>query len=236
MMRELKIKSVELNEEVSLPIHCPEPFTPLHKYVLLIAQDGQDYFMFGKIARVVDRLLAEKRIARTIVVGIPYKDVRDRYSKYHPDGEKHRAYLRFLANELVPFLDQQFPTYQVGAGRILIGDSLAATASLLAALTYPHTFGKVIMQSPYVNDTVLEKVKTFCSPHLLELYHSIGSEETAVKTTDGAIRNFIEPNRQLHQWFVEHQFSCEYREFQGDHSWTYWQIDLPIALEKIIST
>ena len=46
----------------------------------------------------------------------------------------------------------------MGYGRALIGDSLGGTVSLLTALQYPHTFGKVIMQSPLVNETVLRAV------------------------------------------------------------------------------
>ncbi|HZG61426.1 MAG TPA: esterase family protein [Anoxybacillus sp.] len=228
------IYSQELNEEVTLLIYLPSTYSPLHKYSLLIAQDGKDYFMLGKVARAVEDLLANKKIDRTIVVGIPYKDVNDRYEKYHPNGKKHAAYLRFLANELVPYLDKEFPTYQMGLGRALIGDSLGGTVSLLAGLTYPHTFGKIAMQSPYINEAIMEKVKNFAHPHLLQLYHSIGTEETAVKTTDGKIRDFITPNRQVHQLFKQKGFTYKYEEFNGNHTWTYWQPDLPKALENIL--
>ncbi|WP_199426393.1 alpha/beta hydrolase [Thermaerobacillus caldiproteolyticus] len=232
---EQTLYSRELQEDVTLLIYLPSTFSPLYKYSILVAQDGKDYFMLGKIGRVIEELLEDKKIDRTIVVGIPYKNVNDRYEKYHPNGKKHVAYLKFLANELVPYLDQQFPTYQMGMGRALIGDSLGGTVSLLAGLTYPHTFGKVTMQSPYINEAMIEKIKHFPDPHLLKIYHSIGTEETAVKTTDGNIRDFISPNRQAHDIFVEKGFSYQYTEFHGDHSWTYWQPDVPRALEYTLS-
>ena len=71
---------------------------------------------------------------------------------YHPEGDRREAYIRFLAHELVPYMDDNYPTYQIGAGRGLIGDSLAATISLLTALKYPNIFGKVILHSPYVDE------------------------------------------------------------------------------------
>ena len=40
----------------------------------------------------------------------------------------------------------------MGSTRALIGDSLGATVSLMTALQYPHTFGKVMLQSPYVDE------------------------------------------------------------------------------------
>ncbi|OQM46660.1 esterase family protein [Anoxybacillus sp. PDR2] len=235
VVNEQTIYSRELDEEVKLLIYVPSTFSPLYKYSLLIAQDGKDYFMFGKVGRVIEKLMEEQKIDRTIVVGIPYKDVHDRYEKYHPNGKQHAAYLKFLTTELVPYLDQEFPTYQMGMGRALIGDSLGGTVSLLAGLTYPHTFGKIAMQSPYINEAIIEKMEHFSDPHLLHVYHSIGSEETAVKTTNGNIEDFVTPNRQAHDLFVQKGFSYQYEEFAGDHAWTYWQPDLPKALEHILS-
>ncbi|MBB5326099.1 enterochelin esterase-like enzyme [Anoxybacillus tepidamans] len=235
IITEQTIYSRELDEDVTLLIYLPSTFSPLYKYSLLIAQDGKDYFMFGKVGRVVEQLIEEQKIDRTIVVGIPYKDVHDRYEKYHPNGSKHTAYLKFLANELVPYLDQEFPTYEMGMGRALIGDSLGGTVSLLAGLTYPHTFGKIAMQSPYINKALLEKIEQFSEPHLLHIYHSIGNKETDVKTTDGNVRDFITPNRKAYDRFVQKGFSYKYEEFSGDHTWTYWQPDLPRALAYILA-
>lgn len=232
---EQTVYSRELGEDMPLLVYLPSTFSPLYKYSVLIAQDGKDYFMFGKIGRVVEQLMEERAIDRTIVVGIPYANVDDRYEKYHPNGKKHAAYVKFLANELAPLLDREFPTYQMGMGRAFIGDSLGGTVSLITALTYPHTFGKIAMQSPYINDMILEKVEQFSEPHLLKLYHSIGTEETAVKTTDGRVRDFVTPNRHARDRFLQKGFDYTYEEFAGDHTWTYWQPDLPKALASILA-
>jgi enterochelin esterase-like enzyme len=227
---EINIPSKELQEDIQLLVYLPASFSPLYKYSLLIAQDGKDYFQLGRIPRVVDELLDQQEIENIIIVGIPYADVHDRRRKYHPDGEQNAAYIRFLAHELVPFLDEYYPTYHMGLGRALIGDSLGATVSLMTALQYPHTFGKVILQSPYVDDQVLDAVDHHYDPHLLNIYHIIGKGETEVKTTNGEIQNFLSPNRDLHFLFNEKQFSSFYEEFDGDHTWKHWQPDLRRAL------
>ena len=49
----------------------------------------------------------------------------------------------------------------MGKGRVLIGDSLGGTVSFMTALMYPHTFGKVVMQSPFVDETVMNLAKEF---------------------------------------------------------------------------
>lgn len=234
-MRDYTVYSSELNEEITLLAYLPSTFSPFHKHSLLIAQDGKDYFMYGKIRSVIEQLMESGKIDRTIVVGIPYRDVKDRYEKYHPDGKKNSRYLRFLAHELVPFLDQTFPTYQTGKGRALIGDSLGGTVSLMAGLLYPHTFGKIAMQSPYIDEGIIAKIQQFSDPSLLQIYHSVGKDETAVKTTDGDVRDFITPNRKAKEAFVQKGFLYEYNEFAGGHAWTYWQPDVPLAVGRILA-
>ncbi|MFO1445581.1 esterase family protein [Bacillus sp. Bva_UNVM-123] len=232
---DITLTSKELDEEIQLLIYRPASFSPLYKYSILIAQDGKDYFQLGRIGRTADDLLKNREIENMIIVGIPYKDVMDRRSKYHPEGDRNEAYIRFLAHELVPFLDKEFPTYQMGMGRALIGDSLGATVSLMAALQYPHTFGKVILQSPMVNEEVLNKVKEAQHPHLVNIYHVIGNEETEVKTTTNEVLDFLTPNRSLSELFAAKQFPYFYDEFDGNHTWTYWQPDLKRALKMMFS-
>jgi enterochelin esterase-like enzyme len=232
-IKEFAFYSTELGEEMQLLVYLPANFSPLYKYSLLIAQDGRDYFQLGRIGRIADELLYEQQIENIIIVGIPYKDVIDRRNKYHPKGDQNEAYIRFLAHELVTFLDHEFPTYHMGSTRALIGDSLGASVSLLTALHYPHTFGKVLLQSPYVDNQIIEMVRDFSEPHLLEIYHVIGKKEFEVKMTNGKMGNFLEPNRELSKLFSEKSFTYFYDEFNGDHTWTYWQPDLKRALMNV---
>ncbi|MEH7523787.1 esterase family protein [Bacillus sp. JJ1503] len=235
-IKDITFSSKELGEDLQILIYLPTAFNPLYKYSILFAQDGKDYFQFGRIGRMADELLENNMIERIIIVGIPYKNGEDRRRKYHPSGEQHQEYIRFLAHELVPFIDAEFPTYQMGMGRALIGDSLAATVSLMAAIQYPHTFGKVILQSPMVNEDVMKGVKEVKEPHLLHIYHVIGKEETAVKTTTKEIADFLTPNRELSELLNELKFPYFYEEFEGNHTWTYWQPNLKQALKHMFSS
>ncbi|NWQ41281.1 esterase family protein [Bacillus sp. EB106-08-02-XG196] len=232
-IKEHTIKSHELEEDIQLLIYLPANFSPLYKYSLLIAQDGRDYFQLGRIGRLADEYLFEREIENLIIVGIPYKDVDDRRRKYHPAGAQNQQYIRFLAHELVPFLDNEFPTYQMGSTRALIGDSLGATVSLMTALQYPHTFGKVLLQSPYIDEPVKDSVKNFTETGLLEIYHIVGNQETEVQTTNGKTSDFLKPNRELSTLLTSKSITYFYEEFDGDHTWTYWQPDLKRALKMM---
>ncbi|PLR78788.1 hypothetical protein CU633_03060 [Bacillus sp. V3-13] len=232
-IKDMTIPSKELGEEVNILVYLPASFSSLYKYSLLIASDGKDYFQFGRIGRIADELLHHKEIENVIIVGVPYKDVKDRREKYHPQGSRQHNYIRFLAHELVPFLDKEFPTYQMGMGRALIGDSLAATVSLMTALEYPNIFGRVILQSPLVNDRVVQLVETFEYPPLLHIYHEVGNQETIVITSDKKEMDFLTPNRHLAEVFRQKRFPYHFEEFAGNHTWTYWQPNLRDALKKM---
>ncbi|WLD94972.1 esterase family protein [Alkalihalobacillus sp. AL-G] len=225
--------SEELMEDMKLLVYLPPSYSPLLRYSVLIAQDGDDYFKLGKIARSTEDLMENSEIEEFIIIGIPYKNVQDRRKKYHPSGEQNEQYIRFLVNELVPYIESEFSTLELANARGLIGDSLGATVSLLTALSFPRTFGKVILQSPYVNEHVLKEVKSLREPSLLSIYHVAGTNETEVETTNGTVENFIEPNRKLNHHLSDRPFNYHYEEFDGNHTWTYWQPDIPKALKWI---
>lgn len=234
-MQEKVIDSHYLHENMKVMWYQPESFSPLYKYRICLMQDGNDYFQLGRIATLSDRLHGNGQITNTIFIGIHYRDKHDRREKYHPDGEQNNAYMQFLIREVVPLLDNLFPTLHMGKSRTLLGDSLAGTLALMTSIRYPNTFGQVIMQSPYVDDTVLEQVKEARNMHTIDFYHTIGTKETAVHTTDGNVSDFLEPNRELQKLLASKNLSYTYHELDGDHTWKTWQKDLPEALKTMLS-
>ncbi|MBM7553996.1 alpha/beta hydrolase [Thalassobacillus pellis] len=229
-MQDHAIQSSYLNEEMKLKVYLPENFSPLYKYHICIMQDGNDYYQMGRVATLSDKLHEQKQIESTIFVGIHYKDRYDRQDKYHPNGEKQAAYIKFLVNEVAPFLDDEFPGYHMGSGRTLMGDSLGGTVSLMTAIKYPNIFGNVVMQSPFVNDAVMNAVKGSKDLASLAIYHTIGDQETEVETTNGDVKDFLKPNRELRDYLNRQPSTYIFHELEGDHTWKYWQQDMERVL------
>lgn len=232
-----EIDSKYLNETKEIKIYQPESFSPLYKYNICIMQDGNDFFQMGRVATLSDKLHDDEEIANTVFVGIHYKDRADRRRKYHPNGEEYEAYTKFIVKEVIPLLDEIIPTLMLGKTRALMGDSLAGTFALVTALRYPNTFGKVIMQSPYIDESVLNIVKkseiNFSS---LDIYHTIGTKEDEAPLSDGTIEDLLTPNRQLNNLLNEKGANCTYYELEdGNHTWKYWQKDMPRTLISMFS-
>lgn len=120
-LSELKIESTYLAEMIPISIYKPPHYTPLKSYRLLICQDGQDYFRLGRIPRQAEALMEEGDIDEAVIVGVPYPSVPTRRKWYHPEGEDAKNYRRFLACELLPFLEQEMSTEPLPEARILAG-------------------------------------------------------------------------------------------------------------------
>src|SRR3954454_22826740 len=97
VIQDITFFSEVLQEDMQLLIYLPPNYSPLYKYSVLIASDGKDYFQLGRLSRVADELYEEEAIENLIIVGVPYKNVKDRRNKYHPEGSQHNEYIRFLA-------------------------------------------------------------------------------------------------------------------------------------------
>ncbi len=232
-VQDLTIYSSELEEELQLLVYLPPQYTPIYEYEYCIAQDGKDYFQMGRIPRTLDELIENGEIKPVLFFGVPYKNVRDRRSKYHPEGEKQQKYIRFLVHELVPFIEKEFPVGKDSSFRALAGDSLAATVSFMASLSHPSSFDKLILHSPYVDENVKGLVRNFKNWGKMHIYHVVGKEETNVDMTDGTTADFLTANRGLYQLLKDKNMNYFYDEFDGDHTWTYWQNDLKRALARI---
>ncbi|MDN4073646.1 MULTISPECIES: alpha/beta hydrolase [Fictibacillus] len=227
------IHSKELKEDLTLLVYLPPAFTTLKKYPVLIAQDGPDYFQLGRLASLADEMIQKTEIEEMVIIGISHKRGEDRYHKYHPRGEKHHAYIRFMSLELPSYVHEKFNTFLLGSGMCLLGDSLGGYVSLTCGISFPRTFSKIIVQSPFVSKQFLEDIRSFTAYELLTVYHSVGNAENSFTSVDGTTKDFLTPNRELSDWLLNKGFDYRYEEFEGNHLWSDWQANLRAALEFI---
>jgi enterochelin esterase-like enzyme len=145
------------------------------KYAVLYMHDGQNLFdtktagygMEWQIDETLDRLIQEKKVRPTIVVGI--WSTPKRLQEYVPSKafnglplayrEKVRAlyggdplsdgYLKFLVRELKPVIDRRFNVKTDAADTVIMGSSMGALISLYAIDEYPNVFGAAGMMSTH---------------------------------------------------------------------------------------
>lgn len=227
------VHSKYLGAEQPVIIYTPEHYSPLYSYPVLFLQDGEDYFKLGKVTSIVEELIDQKVIPRCLLVGIPVQNKEQRNRRYRADGEEYDAYIRFVGEELVSYIDTHYATHPIQGARALAGDSLGGSIALDIALTYPYTFHHVIAQSGAFYPDTLNRIKNYKhSPALLSIYLSVGTNEKAIETSRGTL-DFLEINLNAKALLEQHRFEVSYTENDGDHTWGQWQKDLILALKHI---
>jgi enterochelin esterase-like enzyme len=229
------IKSEVCNETFEVQYYLPKSFSDLYKYHVLITFDSQDFFKFGQIERLIEKLEKSEEIERSIIVGIPYPSVEWRKHYFNPNGENHDDFLTFVGRELNSFIDSNFPTLKMPNSKLLLGESLAGSFALSLALTYPNTFGQVLAFSPYVDDKLIDHFKDNMNLINLNIYHTIGLEEDDFTTIMGEQADFLTPNRKLHDVLSDEPLEYVYKELDGGHIWKTWKPELAEALTYFLN-
>lgn len=177
---------------------------PGRRYPVLYAQDGQNLFdartsFIGKeweLDETLARLWKTGAVPELIVVGVA--NTRNRMAEYSP-GPSGDRYIRFLATELKPFIDNRFRTERGPEHTALMGSSLGALISLWGAITRPNVFRQAAGLSislPY-GGPLMDRLTAPNHPKI-RIYMDMGTEELGPgDRSDALVREFKEAARRL---------------------------------------
>jgi len=194
---------------------------------LLIVFDGKEYLQIGKLAVIVDNLIADEHIQPIAIAFLPnagrWRDIEYACS----DGTLLwiEEIVLPLAKEKLNLLDIKKHPGSYG----VLGASLGGTMSLYTGLRMPDVFGKVISQAgaftyPSREFSVVELVK-YRQANDLQIWMDVG-----------ALDFLLEDNRQMKNLLDEQKYNVTYRECSGAHNYTSWCSDVWRGLEKLFSS
>lgn len=232
-------------------------------YPILYMQDGQNLFVPGfsyggepwSVDQAIVQLMEAGRIPGVIIVGI-WNMGNNRWGEYlpqkpaeTPEGRAFAArfpdrlawetradsYLKFLVDELKPFIDSNYRTLPDQSNTIVMGSSMGGLISLYALTEYPQVFGGAGCISTHwvagENLMVDYFAGVLPQPGKHKIYFDYGTE-----TTDAAYEPF---QRRMD----EHMHAAGYtlgkdwltRKFEGaEHSERSWRERVHIPLEFLL--
>lgn len=160
----------EFAQSRRIDIWLPDNYDPRSEYAVLYMHDGQNLFnpavgfhgMIWAVDQALQPLIDKGEVRPTIVVGI--WNTSQRYQEYLPTPafnllpEEYREmmrdehsnpglqplsdnYLKFIVEELKPFVDGMFPTLTDPANTFIMGSSMGGLISSYALALYPDVFG-----------------------------------------------------------------------------------------------
>ena len=226
------IDSRFLGETREVHVYLPHNYSPLYKYPVLYINDGSDYMMMGRMISLLNERFADSLATRFLVVFVPV-DKAKRRDEYHPHGEKNDAYLRFFAEELVAAVEERFAAFPMGPARGIMGSSLGATVALDTMLQYPRKFHYLALQSGAFKGKTFEQVEGRRDLATVPVYMVIGLQEERFET-NGKVYDLLDTNRRMRDLLQAQGVDVDYAEYDADHTWGFWQEDLPRALDHFV--
>ncbi|MCG7407142.1 esterase family protein [Paenibacillus sp. ACRRX] len=209
-------------------VYLPPGYQAVLSYPVVYCQDGEDFFNFGRIATIANKLILDEDIEPFIIVGVDV-DKKIRTEEYSPDGELFESYTRSFAEYIVPAIEKLYPVRTDWTNIIVAGDSLGGTVSLHLALLYPEKFRQIISLSGAYYAASQAIITEQRDLSWLHLFMIVGLQETAFDTDRGTF-NFVELNRQARSLFADRAANFHYEELDGKHQWGFWQQHIPQAL------
>jgi len=157
-----KMYSHHLDNERNIIVWMPPGYKRLrnaHKrYPVLYMHDGQNLIdpktsfagMDWRVDETVSRLSKAKKMKDVIVVGI--YNTPDRLNEYS-DSVKGEKYLKFIVNELKPFIDSNYRTFPERENTAIMGSSMGGLISFIAGWKYDNVFSMAgCMSSSFYHD------------------------------------------------------------------------------------
>ncbi|MBN3035052.1 MAG: tetratricopeptide repeat protein [Bacteroidales bacterium] len=142
-----------LDEDRLLYIHLPRDYESTRiSYPVMYILYSDLYNYFCDAAMASERLGSTGEVPQLILVGVAntnrYRDLLPYAIPGSPDSGGAGQFLRFLEEELVPFIDSAYRTEDY---KILAGPQAAAVFGLYALIKRPGFFNGILTENPFMN-------------------------------------------------------------------------------------
>ncbi len=208
-------------------------------YDVLVVFDGSEYREQIPLPRILDTLIAARRIAPTVAVLIDDGGDGARIAELGNVG----WFADWLARDLVPWVRAHWNVTRDPHHVTITGSSAGGLAAAFAALVHPETFGNVLSQSGAFwrgaeasNDPPWEWLTgryAALPKRDVRLLLDVGSTETH-GALGGAAPSILDANRHLRDVLVRKGYSVTYTEVpNGVHAPESWRLRLAGDLDTL---
>lgn len=216
-LTEHTLDSTFLEQTRTFYVYSPASTLVGAKLPTVVIHDGGEYISLIEAPAILDRLIAAGEIPPLVTVFVPPVSRNIEY-------DRNDAYVQFLADELIPFIQAQYDTDPDPTKTGNIGASLGGLLAVYAALTRPDVFGLAGGYSGAYSlgrDAVVEQVlRGEVRP--VRFYLVVGTYETAVSRNEQE-GNLLAANQRFVQALEMRSYGYKYVETPQGHSWGLWR-------------
>lgn len=230
-----ELESKVLGYPHAIHVYLPPGYDARNQYPTLYLQDGIDYVEFAQVPQMLDQLIRDGKVRPLIAVFItPPNRLQPGMPNRMTEYGLNDTYVRFLTDELVPYIDAHYATAPEPSARLVAGDSFGGLISAYIPFLRPEVFGNGYSQSGYLSfrgDTLIGLYRD--TPRRpIRLYVDSGTYEETVGGSflPATETNFIAANRRFAKVLREAGYEFVYREYPEGHTWGNWRRHLIDAL------
>lgn len=210
-----------LNYAVNYKVYTPYNYATVSNCPVIYVTDGHEYAdqNLGAMVTVLDNLIFKGVIEPVIAVFIDPRDPNNGNNRRMSEYRANPKFAAFVAEELVPEIDNNFKTNPSPEKRAILGTSLGGWNSAFFGLTQNSSFQLIGIHSPaFDNKTLSDFQNSAMLP--LKIYMSTGT-----------IFDTQEKARQMRDILTEKNYPLLYKEVNEGHSWGNWRalIDEPLV-------
>jgi enterochelin esterase-like enzyme len=144
-VEQFRLQSRLLGREVRARVYLPPLHLAHEPLPLLLFNDGQDLEALG-LEATLNRLYESRAIRRLLVVGLPAGERIQEYgtaccADYQGRGARALPYARFIAEELMPYVQWSYSLLHSPGSHAFAGFSLGGLSAFDIAWNHPQLFG-----------------------------------------------------------------------------------------------
>lgn len=205
--------SAIMGENLTYKIYLPPCYDPAYPdgYPVLYLLHGQimneNFFLDMGMHQLADALISQ-RLVRPFLIVMPVE-------KYYLQGLNESVYPRVIAEELVPYIDQKYPTCTERECRAIGGISRGAAWAVHITFSYRDLFAYVGAHSPAVFSADIVRI-----PFLLRDYPDAGIPTIYIDS--GNQDAYLQSAKDLEAVLMQYGVPHEWHENIGIHNFEYW--------------
>lgn len=192
----IDVSSTALGLSRRITVWVPHGARSASRGPVLYLNDGQNLFdsaraytgVTWRVAETAAWLIERRLIPPLVIVGIDHGELR-RAREYLPVEDDRNPYARdphapeyasFVTNELMPFIEREYPVAPGASHTAFGGSSYGAVAALFTAMENPGMFGHLLLESPslYVGRGALLRQARRVRRWPKRVYLGVGTAET----------------------------------------------------------
>lgn len=219
-----RISSKSLSYDLQFKVYTPLGFSQREGLHAIYLTDGPGYINkdAGDMVNLLDQMIEDQQIEPVIAIFIDARDPdnlqRNRRNNQFFGNDK---YLKFITDELVPYIDHNYNTNPQSQSRAIMGLSFGGLNAAYAGVKAHSTFSMIGMQSPALHP----------KPQIYDLYKENGILPIKIFLSTGTLNDTEIGTRLLKKVLDDKGYVFKYKEVREGHNWSNWK---PLIDEALV--